>query len=57
MLLCDAKGIAETLIMHDLALAQIAQGIDHIGIVAKTDQVVVGDACLLLCCNLKSASF
>ena len=57
MLLRDAQGIAEALIVHDLALTQIAQGIEDVGIVTQTDQIVVGDARLLLCCNLKSASF
>ena len=51
MILRDADGIAEALIMDDLALAQVLDGIAHVGIVNKTEDVVVGDARLLLWCN------
>ena len=36
MILRDAKGIAKALVMDDLALAQILDGIAHIGIVDHT---------------------
>ncbi len=49
VLLRNAECITETLIVHKLALAQVAQRIADIGIVAQTDQVVVGDTRLLLC--------
>ncbi len=49
MILRDAKGIAKALIMHDLALAQIFDGIAHIRIVAQAKDIVVGHARLLLC--------
>ena len=50
VLLSDAQGITKALIVHKLTLAQIAQGVAHVGVVAKANQVVVGDASLLLCC-------
>ena len=49
MVLRDAKRIAKPLIMHDLALTQVAQRITHVGIVAQTNQVVIGRTRLLLC--------
>ena len=50
MLLSPSEGIAESLIMNDLTLAQILDGIAHIGIVNETKDVVVGYASLLFCC-------
>jgi len=40
--------IAEALIVNYLALAQKANGILNIGVIAKTQDVVVGGACFLL---------
>ena len=57
MLLGNSESIAKALIVYDLALAQITQGIAYIGVVAKTNQIVVGCTRFLLCCNSKSASF
>ena len=57
VILRDAQGIGEALIVHDLALTQIAQRVQHVGVIAQTEQVVVGYTRLLLCCNGKSASF
>ena len=57
MLLRDAEGFAEALIMHDLTLTQIFNGITHVGIVTQTQNVVVGDASLLLWCYLVCATF
>ena len=51
MILRDAERVTETLIVYDFALAEIPERVTHIGIVAKTNQVVVGNACLLLCYN------
>ena len=56
-LLCDAESVSKALIVHDLTLAQVAQRITHVGVIAKANEVVVGRTRLLLCCNLKSASF
>ena len=47
IVLRDAQGIAEALIVHDLALAQEFDWVADIGIVAKTQNVVIGRACLL----------
>ena len=49
MLLRNAQGIAETLIMNDLALAQIAKDVSYVGIVAKANQIVIGGTRFLLC--------
>ena len=49
LLLCDAEGIAEALVMHDLTRAQIFDRIANVGIVDQTQNVVVGRARLLLC--------
>ena len=43
--------------MHKLALAEEFEGLADVGVVDEAEQVIVGDARLLLCCNLKSASF
>ena len=49
LFLSDAKSIAKALIVHDLTLTQVAQRITHVGVIAQTDEVVVGRARLLLC--------
>ena len=48
-ILCDAERIAKALEVHNLAHAEEAQNVDHVGIVAKTNEVVVRHARLLLC--------
>ena len=35
--------------MHDLSLSEKLDGVPHVGIVAKAEDVVVGDAGFLLC--------
>ena len=45
----NADGVAEALIMHDLALTQILDGIADVGIINKTKYIVIRRACLLLC--------
>ena len=45
----DAQGIAKPLIMDDLALAEVFERLANVGVVDKTDEVVVGHARLLLC--------
>lgn len=57
MILRDTEGIAEALIMHNLALAQEFDGLTHVGIVGHTQNVIVGHARLLLCRTLTRASF
>ena len=49
LFLSDAESIAETLIVHDLTLTQVAQRITHVGVIAKANEVVVGRARLLFC--------
>lgn len=43
--------------MHDLALAQIAQHILYIRVIRQDQQIFIGCACLLLCCDLIRATF
>ena len=57
MILCNAERIGKPLIMRDLSCTQELDRLPDVGIVDHTQNVVVGRACLLLCCNCKSASF
>ena len=43
-----AQRLAEALVVHDLPLAQEAQGSEHVGVVRQADQVLIGGARLLL---------
>ena len=54
MILGNAQGIGKSLIVHDLPLAQIFDGIDHVGIVAQAEDVVVGHPRL---CSAARSSF
>ena len=47
----DLERFAEPLIVIELSLPQKAQRIENIGVVVETDEVVIGRARLLLCCN------
>ena len=49
VILGDAQSIPEPLVMHDLPLAEELDGLSYVGIVAEAEDVVVGDAGLLLC--------
>lgn len=44
----DAQGLAEALVVDDLPLAQEADDVADVGVVAQAQDVVVGDAGLLL---------
>ena len=48
LILRNAEGIAEALVMDDLALAEIFDDVAHVGIVAQAKNIVVGHARLLL---------
>ena len=52
-----SQALAKALIVDDLALAQKLNGIAHVRIVAKAQNVVVGHARLLLCCYHVFATF
>ena len=52
-----AQGIRKALVVYDLPLTQELDGILNVGIIDKAQDVVVGDAGFLLCCNRKSTSF
>ena len=56
MILYDAQRIAEALEMHDFARAQELDRFAYIRVVDQTQQVIVGCAGLLLCCNLVSTN-
>ena len=49
MILRDAEGIGEPLVMHDLPGAEELDRLSDVGIVDEAKNVVVGRACLLLC--------
>ena len=49
VLLRDAEGVAEALVVHNLTLTQILDGIAHIGIIAQTQNIIVGYTSFLLC--------
>ena len=48
VILRDAEGVAEALIMHDLALAEEFDHVVDVGVVGQTQDIVVGRARLLL---------
>ena len=45
----DAEGVAEALVVNNLALTKKFDGVADVGVVDKAQNVVVGDARLLLC--------
>lgn len=47
-----AERFPESLEMHKLPLAQEANGIPHIVVIRQPQDVVIGGACLLLCCQI-----
>ena len=49
MLLCPTESVGESLVMHDLALAEILDGISDVGVIHQPQNVVVGCARLLFC--------
>ena len=52
-----ADGIGEALIMHYFTGAQEFYYVINVGIVGKAQDIVIGCACLLLCCNHVFATF
>ena len=53
----QTQALTETLEVHDLPLPQEPNGVVDIGIVTKAKDVVIGDAGLLLCCDLVRTTF
>ena len=49
LILGNSEGVGEPLVMHDLPLTQELDGIPHVGIIHQAENVIVGDASLLLC--------
>ena len=52
VILNDSQTFTEALIVHDFSLTQEADWVEDIRVVAKTNDVVVGRACLLLCSHV-----
>lgn len=50
-LLAQAQALAETLEVDDLPLPQKADDVVHVRVVGQAEDVVIGQAGLLLCCN------
>ena len=48
MILCDTEGIAKSLKMRDLPLAQEFDGVADVGVVYETENIIIGYARLLL---------
>ncbi len=55
MILYVAEGFAETLEMDELPLPEITDGIAHIRVFCHTQNIIIGGACLLLCCAAAGA--
>lgn len=51
VILNHAKGFAKPLIMDDLPFPEEADGGDDVGVIHQPEDVIVGGAGLLLCCN------
>ena len=49
LLLGAPEGFAEALKMHDLALTEEADDVIDVGIVREAEDIIIGDARLLLC--------
>lgn len=46
------NAFAEALIMHNFSLPQELYGVAHVGVVAQQKNIVIGNARLLLCCQI-----
>lgn len=57
IVLDQAHAFTEALEVGQLALPQEADRIPHVGVVAEAQNVIVGGARLLLCCNHKCTTF
>ena len=51
----EAESFSETLEMHDFPFSQEAQWREHIGVIRQVDEIFVGAARFLLCCDGVSA--
>ena len=57
LVFCQPYRLAKPLEVHDLPLAQEADDIVHIRVIGEAKDVVIGDPCLLFCCNDVRATF
>ena len=57
LLLHQRQALGEPLVVDNLPLPQVPQHVDHVRVVRLQQQVLVGGAGLLLCCNLTSTTF
>ena len=51
--LCFTK----TLVMNDFTRAQEFNRIAYIGVIGEAQDIIIGGACFLLCCNRVSTTF
>ena len=49
VILGHTQGIRKSLIMHDLTCSEEFDGILYVGVIHKTEDIVIGHAGLLLC--------
>ena len=52
VLLGTTEGVCKPLVMHDLALAKVLDGVSDVGVIHQAQNVVVGGSRLLLCCQV-----
>lgn len=55
--LYNAQTFAETLVVDNFALTQEADRLTDFRVFYKTENVVVGSACFLLCCNCERTTY
>ncbi len=55
--LCETQAFAESLEVYNLPGTEETDGVIYVGIIAEAENVVVGDACFLLCCDLVRTTF
>ena len=56
LILRDSQGFRKALIVDDLAGTKKFDGIAHVGVINKAQNVIVGCSCLLLCCYRSRAT-
>ena len=52
-----SHSFAEALVMDDFALAEEFYNVVYVGVITEAQNIVIGDACLLLCYNHVFATF
>ena len=52
-----SQALTESLKMHDLSGSEEFDYILYVGVISKTENIIINSPCLLFCCNGKSATF